>query len=107
MLFASAPTIACAADPLEAVREAARGWRQAAVHQDAAALQRFLADDLVYMHGGGKTQNKAEYIRAETEGRPAYESFTESDTAIRLYGDVAVLTGLMDVKPVGKPGYRV
>jgi len=107
MLFVSAARIACAADPVDAVKEAARGWRQAAVHQDAAALQRFLSDDLVYMHGGGKTQNKAEYIRAETEGPPAYESFTESDTAIRLYGDVAVLTGFMDVKPVGKPSYRV
>ncbi len=107
MLFASAATIVSAVDPLDAVREAARGWRQGAVHQDAAALQRFLADDLVYMHGGGKTQNKAEYIRAETQGPPAYESFTESDTAIRLYGDVAVLTGFMDVKPVGKAAYLV
>ena len=106
-LFLSAAMIVSAADPLDAVREAARGWRQAAVHQDAAALQRYLSDDLVYMHGGGKTQTKAEYIRAETEGPPAYESFKESDTAIRLYGDVAVLTGFMDVKPVGKASYRV
>jgi len=107
MLFVLAAMIVSAADPLDAVREAARGWRQGAVHQDAAALQRYLSDDLVYMHGGGKTQSKAEYIRAETQGPPAYESFTESDTAIRLYGDVAVLTGFMDVKPVGKAPYRV
>ena len=107
ILFVSSVMVVSAADPLDAVREAARGWRQGAVHQDSAALQRFLADDLVYTHGGGKHQSKAEYIRAETEGPPAYESFKESDTAIRLFGDVAVLTGFMDVKPVGKEAYRV
>jgi len=107
ILFISCAILVPAADPLDGVREAARGWRQGAVHQDAAALQRFLADDLVYMHGGGKSQSKAEYIRAETQGPPTYESFTESDTAIRLYGDIAVLTGFMDVKPVGKASYRV
>ena len=108
MLLLSLTMIVRAADPVDAVREAARSWRQGAVHQDAASLERYLSDELVYTHGGGKHQNKAEYIRAETQGPPAYESFTEDGpSAIRLYGDVAVLTGLVDVKPVGKPAYRV
>src|SRR4051812_37075727 len=96
-----------ASDPANGVREAADGWRQGAIKQDGAALQRYLADELVYTHGNGKKQTKAEYIADVTKGPPHYESFTPSGTNIRVYGKVAVLTGLMDVKtPKGEP-YRV
>ena len=96
-----------AADPADGVQEAARGWRQGAIKQDKAALDRFLADELVYTHGGGKHQSKAEYIADVTTGAPHYESFAESETNIRLYGKVAVLTGLVDVKPAKGELYRV
>jgi hypothetical protein len=96
-----------AADPTAAVHEAALGWRQGTIKQDTAALQRFLADDLTYTHGNGKHQSKAEYIAAVTTGPSHYESFNESGTNIRLYGKIAVLTGLVDVKtPTAEP-YRV
>jgi hypothetical protein len=32
---------------------------------------------------------------------------TEKESEIRLYGDVAVLSGIVDVKPVKKDAYRV
>src|SRR5690349_15592516 len=63
-------------DAGEMVREAARGWTEGAVKQDAAALSRFLADDLQYAHAGGQTQNKEQYIAAVMKGPPRYESFT-------------------------------
>jgi hypothetical protein len=66
-----------------------------------------LADDLSYSHASGKTQNKAEYIAAVTKGPANFESFTESDTKIRVYGKAAVLTGYVDVKTVGRDSYRV
>ena len=95
-----------AADPADAVREASTGWRQAAIQKDRAALQRFLADDLAHSHADGKTQSKAEYIAAVTSsGR--YESFTESDTKVRVYGKAAVLRGFVDVKMANQPAYRV
>src|SRR5215469_3130075 len=94
LLFAA---IAVATDLADGVREAARGWRDGAIKQDAALLERYLADDLSYTHGNGKHQNKAEYIKAETQGPPSYEAMTEKQTDIRLFGDVAVLTGLVDV----------
>ena len=96
-----------AADSAGGVREAAAGWRQGAIKQDKAALDRFLADDLVYTHGNGKHQSKAEYIADVTKGPSHYESFTESGTNIRLYGRIAVLTGLVDVKPAKGDLYRV
>jgi ketosteroid isomerase-like protein len=95
-----------AAEPDDGVREAASGWRKAVIHKDEAALQRFLADDLSYTHGNGKSQNKAEYIAAiKATGR--YESFTGSETTIRVYGKTAVLTGFVDVKLAGSDAYRV
>ena len=96
-----------AADPAEGVRQASENWRQAIIKQDKAALERVLADDLQYAHAGGKVENKAEYIAAVTKGPGRYESFSESDTRVRVYGKTGVLTGYVDVKTVGRPAYRV
>jgi len=96
-----------AADSADLVREAAAGWTQAAVKQDRAALDRWLADDLTYSHANGRTQNKAEYIAAVTKGPPHYESFTFSGTEVRFYGKVAVLTGFVDVKMLKTDSFRV
>src|SRR5215831_12742515 len=96
-----------AADATEAVREAAQGWTQAAVKQDAAALQRFLADDLQYAHAGGQLQTKDQYIAAVIKGPARYESFTFSDLKIRFYGGSAVLTAYCDVKLAGQESFRV
>lgn len=100
-------SVAFAADPEELVREAAAGWTQAAVKQDTAGLQKFLADDLQYAHAGGNTQTKDQYIGAVTKGPARYESFTFSDVKVRFYGKAAVLTGHCDVKMVGRDSFRV
>lgn len=95
-----------AADPTDAVRDASASWRNAAIKKDAAALQRFLADDLGYSHANGKTQTKAEYIDSVLK-TGHYESFTPSDTKIQIYGRAAVLRGFVDVKTENQPAYRV
>lgn len=96
-----------AGDPADGVREAADGWRSALLKQDKAGLDRYLADELTYIHAGGKTQTKAEYIEAVTTGPSHYESFNKTDVKIRVYGKVAVLSGYVDVKTVGRDAYRV
>ena len=95
------------ADAADGVREAADGWTQAAVKQDATALAKYLADDLQYAHAGGQTQNKEQYIAAVMKGPPRYESFTFSDLKVKQYGNAAVLTGFVDVKMVGRDNFRV
>ena len=104
LLFVSAVV---AATPEDLVKQAAEGWTGAAVKQDTAGLQRFLADDLQYAHAGGQQQNKEQYIGAVTRGPARYESFTFSDLKIKLYGKAAVLTGFVDVKMVGQDVFRV
>jgi ketosteroid isomerase-like protein len=105
LLFVAAA--AAAADPTDLVREAANGWTTAAVKQDTAGLERFLADDLQYAHAGGQQQSKEQYIAAVTKGPAHYESFTFSDLKVKLYGKAAVLTGFVDVKMVGQDSFRV
>jgi hypothetical protein len=96
-----------AAGPEEAVRAAAEGWTGAAVKQDKAGLERFLAGDLQYAHAGGQLQNREQYVAAVTSGPARYESFTFSDLQVRFYGNTAVLTGYVDVKMVGQNVFRV
>ncbi|MBL8215806.1 MAG: nuclear transport factor 2 family protein [Bryobacterales bacterium] len=98
---------AYAAGPQDGVKEAAEGWTQGAVKQDAGALKRYLAEDLQYAHAGGQLQNKEEYIRAVTTGPARYESFTFSDWKVVSYGKAAVLTAFVDVKLVGRDSFRV
>ena len=109
--FALAASLAAAEHPAvagtDAVRQVAEGWYKAAVQQDAAALNRLLADDLTYCHAGGKMQTKAEYMAAVMDGPPHYESMTYNDVKIRMYGNTAVLTGSVDVKLVNQPVFRV
>ena len=80
-LFATFVMLAAAlsaADPAQAVMEASRGWREAAIKKDAAGLQRYLAHDMIYNHADGHAQNKSEYIAAVV-GSGRYELFTDSE----------------------------
>jgi ketosteroid isomerase-like protein len=95
------------AEPSDDVRQTAEGWYRAAVKQDAAALNKLLADDLTYCHAGGKMQTKSEYIAAVMNGPSHYESMTFTDMKIRLYGKTAILTGSVDVKLTNAPVFSV
>lgn len=106
LVFLTTLSGASTADPA-AVQQAAKGWTDAAVKQDAEGLKKFLADDLQYAHAGGQTQNKEQYIAAVTKGPARYESFTFSGLNVRFYGDAAVLTGFVDVKMTGQESFRV
>ena len=75
--------LAIAAGPEDAIKEAGAGWRQGAIKQDKALLQKYLADDLVYTHGGGQTQTKAEYIASVLSGPSHYQAMEPSDTRVR------------------------
>jgi ketosteroid isomerase-like protein len=107
VLLATVAVVALAAEPADLVREAAEGWTKAAVKQDAAGLQRYMAEDLQYAHAGGQTQTRDQYIAAVTKGPARYESFTFSDLKVKLYGKAAVLTGFVDVKMVAQEAFRV
>src|SRR6266568_3102880 len=83
-----------AEDPAEVAvlkREEAR--LQAMVKADLAALDDVLADDLSYIHSSGSADSKREFIDAIRMGRLKYKQLDREGVAVRVYGDVAVLTG--------------
>jgi Domain of unknown function (DUF4440) len=99
-------TLLVAAGPEDGVKEAGAGWRQGAMKQDKALLEKYLADDLVYTHGGGQTESKAQYIANVMKGAPHYLGMEPSETRVRIYGKTAVLWGLVDVTPAKGATYR-
>jgi hypothetical protein len=106
MMLMAATTMIVAAGPEDGVKEAGAGWRQGAIKQDKALLEKYLADDMVYTHGGGKAESKAEYIASVLTGPPHYRAMVPSETRVRVYGKVAVLWGLVDVTPAKGETYR-
>jgi hypothetical protein len=95
-----------AAGPEDGVKEAGAGWRQGAIKQDKALLEKYLAEDLVYTHGGGQTENKAQYMANVLKGPSHYLAMEPSETRVRIYGKTAVLWGLVDVTPAKGATYR-
>ena len=60
---------------------------------DATALEPLLADDLLFVHVSGWSQNKKEYVESTRSGALKYEAVEPSAVRARVYGDAVVLTG--------------
>lgn len=73
-------------------REAAR--RQALVERDFTTLESLFADDLVYIHSIGNVQDKASYL-AYVRGPMSFASIERGPLRVRVYGELAVMTGEM------------
>jgi ketosteroid isomerase-like protein len=79
---------------------------QAAVKtNDAATMERILADDFVVVLGSGKTYSKADLLQMARTRRIQYEHQEESDQTVRAWGDTAVVTAKLWAKGVdqGQP----
>jgi ketosteroid isomerase-like protein len=58
------------------------------------SLEGFLADDLTYSHATGWTETKSGFLSTVESRSIDYISMTPEDVAVRIYGDVAVMTGI-------------
>jgi ketosteroid isomerase-like protein len=72
---------------------------QAAVERnDAATMDRILADDFVLIGGKGKVFTKDDLLAEARRGNVVYEYQHDSEQTVRLWGDTAVITALLDAK---------
>jgi ketosteroid isomerase-like protein len=85
-------------DAKKAVLAAEQAFVDAMIKRDKAALEKLLADDLVYVHSSTKVETKAEVIEVVTSGSATYESIEFRDTNARQYGDVVVTTHKATIK---------
>ena len=72
---------------------------QAAVKQnDAATMDRILADDFVLVTGLGKTYTRTDLLDEARSKRMVYEHQEDSARKVRVWGDTAVVTALLWAK---------
>ena len=91
LLLAAAASLS-AADPKAEVLSAMESWKQAVLKKDAAALDRLLHPDLLYSHSDGRTQTKADILKAMSDTK----SITVGETSVRIYGKTALVKGPME-----------
>jgi len=95
----SNPSTAAANDFEQQLRQMERLKDEAYVKGDIDALNRIYADDYIAINAGGATSNKNDLIKFNTGfGQVIYESHTSSEISVRLFGDVAVITGTYNFK---------
>src|SRR2546430_2235930 len=94
LILAAAPTTS--KDDKE-VLAAMDAYKDAMIHKDGAALDKLLSNDLTYTHSGGQLETKADVIKSITTGKTIVEAMDLSDTAVRFYGNVALVKGKVDL----------
>ena len=77
----------------QAVQKAEHDRFAAMLKADVTALDKLLGADLTYTHGDGRVIGKAAFIADFKTGAFKYTTIEPNDMAIRVFGDVAVVTG--------------
>lgn len=70
----------------------------ALIAADWPAVDALLADEFFYNQGGGGSVTKAEFLAYMKAGDAKVRKVVREDALIRLYGDVAVVTGISHVE---------
>jgi ketosteroid isomerase-like protein len=80
-------------------------YQLAVKNNDAATMDRILADDFVLVTGRGKIFTKAELLSDARRGGTVYERQEDSEQTVRVWGDTAVVTARLWAKGTqgGKP----
>jgi ketosteroid isomerase-like protein len=85
------------ADSEETLRQLERRRYDLMVKKDLKALGEMLADDMVYTHSNGTTENKEQYLASLASGKSVYYGVEPVETQVRFYGNTAILNGTAKV----------
>jgi len=83
------------ANPKIKVTQLERDWLAADAKNDAAALRRLISDDFIGSSFDGGLLNKEDII-PEGPGPGGFAGATPGETNVRLFGDTAVLMGIIN-----------
>jgi ketosteroid isomerase-like protein len=99
LLFAATATAQATPEQDRAAVAALDTKYQAAVKaNDAATMDRILADDFVLVTGKGKSYTKADLLKSARDKTETYEHQEDSEQTVRVWGDTAVVTALLWIK---------
>ena len=82
--------------PEDSVRAVELARAQALLRADTVALSRMVADEFVEISRLGQLRTKADNIRDIGSGQLRLTSVKYDSLTVRIYGDVAVLSGIAD-----------
>ena len=107
MLNSAASAPSATADDARIVAALDTQYRAAVKENDAAAMDRILADDFVLVNGNGRVTTKADLIK-EAQGKGViyeHQEEREGTQKVRVSGDTAVVTAFLSIKGMdeGKP----
>jgi ketosteroid isomerase-like protein len=83
------------AEDEKTVAEIDRRYQAAVKANDAATMEKILADDFVLITGRGKTFSKADLLKEARDKTTVYEKQDELQQKVRVWGDTAVVTALL------------
>ena len=66
---------------------------EAQIGNDFEMLETLLGKDLVYIHSSTVQDTKASFIESLRSGKVSYRSMERSNTKVRIFGNVAIITG--------------
>ena len=68
-------------------------WDKAIVRKDRAEIEANMADDFRQIDAGGNVETKASFVEGLVSPRLEIDPYTVEEFDVRLYGDVALLSG--------------
>jgi hypothetical protein len=80
------------------VLELERQTKDAMMHSDAGFTERSLADNYIAIGPLGNVITKSDALAARRASQLHYESVDFSEVAVRIYGDMAIVTARAEVK---------
>src|SRR5438270_2719674 len=96
-LTIAAPGLAANADDKKIVGDLDTQYQVAVKNNDAKTMDRILADDFVLVTGRGRSLTKADLLN-DTQTNVVYEHQEDTEQAVRVFGDTAVVTALLWAK---------
>ena len=83
-------------DDETSVARAVEALRKAMLAADRAALSDLAADELIYGHTSGRTENKSQFIDGIVSGKSAFSEIELSDQTVRVVDNIALVHHIMN-----------
>jgi ketosteroid isomerase-like protein len=80
------------AEDAKAVAALDKQYQAAVEKNDAATMDRILADDFILVIGNGKTFTKADLLTEARSGSAVYQYQSDTEQTVRVWRDAAVVT---------------
>jgi hypothetical protein len=88
------PAASAAVDE-KSIQELEDQLTEAVLHGDVGTFERLFADDFTHTSQDGTFRTRAAWLKGRVPGKTNYVSYEIDDRRIRIYGETAVVTGLL------------